>query len=271
MLIFFPSPAHAQPKWVSSICPTFIRDGTPKGFNKISIGVPSSRWGISSTGTILEIQPLLPWRPAILSPACNFLFAATKTLTVFMTPGGKSSPNCNFSTFIWNLFSKFFSSSSKFLFKFWITSCFFLSFKTIFLRSLYKKLSISFNAIFWFFFKSFIPFDTILSTRFFLRICVKDSSKIVLSSSLSLAKISISDLSIAKDLSSFSTPLLLKTLTSTTVPASPGGTLKEVSLTSVDFSPKIDLNSFSSGEIVEWAFGVIFPTKISLAFTSAPI
>ena len=84
-----------------------------------------------------------------------------------------------------------------------------------------------------------------------MKICVKDSSKIVLSSSLSLAKISISDLSIAKDLSSFSTPLLLKTLTSTTVPASPGGTLKEVSLTSVDFSPKIDLNSFSSGEIVE--------------------
>ena len=65
-----------------------------------------------------------------------------------------------------------------------------------------------------------------------------------LSSSLSLAKISISDLSIAKDLSSFSTPLLLKTLTSTTVPASPGGTFNEVSLTSVDFSPKIDLKSF---------------------------
>ena len=38
-----PSPAAAQPRWVSRIWPTFIRLGTPSGFNTMSIGVPSSR------------------------------------------------------------------------------------------------------------------------------------------------------------------------------------------------------------------------------------
>src|SRR5271157_901017 len=47
----------------------FIRPGTPNGFKIKSTGVPSSRKGISSTGTTLETTPLLPWRPAILSPA----------------------------------------------------------------------------------------------------------------------------------------------------------------------------------------------------------
>ena len=56
---------------------------------------------------------------------------------------------------------------------------------------------------------------------------------------------SISYLSIAIALSSFSIPCLLNTLTSTTTPELPGGSFKEVSLTSVAFSPKIDLNSFS--------------------------
>jgi hypothetical protein len=41
---------------------------------------------------------LLPWRPAILSPGCSLRFTATKTLTIFMTPGGSSSPRCSFST-----------------------------------------------------------------------------------------------------------------------------------------------------------------------------
>ena len=55
---------------------------------------------------------------------------------------------------------------------------------------------------------------------------------------------SISDLSIAIDLSSFSIPCLLKTLTSMTTPALPDGNFKDESLTSVAFSPKIDLKSF---------------------------
>ncbi len=46
---------------VSSIAqPIFIRDGTQEGFNMISAGVPSPG-GMSSTGTIRETTPLLPW------------------------------------------------------------------------------------------------------------------------------------------------------------------------------------------------------------------
>ena len=93
-----PRPRAAQPRWVSKICPTFIRDGTPNGFSTISTGVPSSRYGISSIGTMREITPLFPWRPAILSPGCNLRFTATKTLTIFITPGSNSSPPCNLST-----------------------------------------------------------------------------------------------------------------------------------------------------------------------------
>ena len=43
----------------------------------MSTGVPSAMYGMSSTGTIFEITPLLPWRPAILSPGCRRRFTAT--------------------------------------------------------------------------------------------------------------------------------------------------------------------------------------------------
>ncbi len=38
----------------------FMRLGTPSGFKITSTEVPSSRNGMSSSGTILEITPLLP-------------------------------------------------------------------------------------------------------------------------------------------------------------------------------------------------------------------
>jgi len=44
-----------------------------------------------------------------------------------------------------------------------------------------------------------------------------------------------------------------------------------VSVTSIAFSPKIDLNNFSSGPDAESPFGVTLPTSISPAFTSAPM
>ena len=69
-----------------------MREGTPSGFSTMSIGVPSAMCGMSSTGTILEITPLLPWRPAILSPGCSRRFTARYTFTIFCTPGGSSSP-----------------------------------------------------------------------------------------------------------------------------------------------------------------------------------
>ena len=53
---------------------------------------------MSSSGTIFDTTPLLPWRPAILSPGWILRFTATKTLTIFITPGGSSSPRCSFST-----------------------------------------------------------------------------------------------------------------------------------------------------------------------------
>ncbi len=63
-----PSFAAAQPRCVSRIWPTFMRLGTPSGLSRMSTGVPSARNGMSSSGRILEITPLLPCRPAILSP-----------------------------------------------------------------------------------------------------------------------------------------------------------------------------------------------------------
>ena len=71
--------------------------------------------------------------------------------------------------------------------------------------------------------------------------------------------------------SSLSTPRRLNTRTSTTVPSTPGGTLSEVSRTSAAFSPKMARSSFSSGVIGLSPFGVTLPTRMSPAFTSAPI
>ena len=156
--IFHPFSLATIPKWTSKICPKFIREGTPNGFNKISIGVPSGINGISSTGKILETTPLFPWRPAILSPTEIFLFVAIYTLITWFTPGANSSE--------------------------------------------------------------------------------------------------------------FS---LVKLFTSTIVPASPCGTLNDVSLTSLAFSPKIALNNLSSAVSSVSPFGVTLPTNISPVLTSAPI
>ena len=82
-----------------------MRDGTPSGFSTISTGVPSGRYGMSSSGRMRAMTPLLPWRPAILSPTDSLRFIATYTLTSLMTPGGSSSPRRIFS---------FFSSKSVF-------------------------------------------------------------------------------------------------------------------------------------------------------------
>ena len=55
----------------------FIRLGTPSGFSRMSTERPSSRNGMSSSATIFEITPLLPWRPASLSPSEILRFLAT--------------------------------------------------------------------------------------------------------------------------------------------------------------------------------------------------
>ena len=55
----------------------FMRRGTPWVFRMMSTGVPSGMNGMSSTGRILPMTPLLPWRPASLSPSEILRFWAT--------------------------------------------------------------------------------------------------------------------------------------------------------------------------------------------------
>src|SRR5204863_97413 len=81
-----PSALAAHPRWVSRICPTFMRLGTPSGLRTISTGVPSGRYGMSSGGRMRAMTPLLPCRPAILSPTDSLRFMATKHFTILMTP-----------------------------------------------------------------------------------------------------------------------------------------------------------------------------------------
>ena len=59
-------------------------------------------------------------------------------------------------------------------------------------------------------------------------------------------------------------------LTSITVPFSPCGIRREVSLTSLAFSPKIARSSLSSAVSSVSPLGAILPTKISFGPTSAP-
>ena len=61
---------------------------------------------MSSTGMMCEITPLLPWRPAILSPGCTRRFTARYTLTIFSTPGARSSPAVILTRFSSRRFSK---------------------------------------------------------------------------------------------------------------------------------------------------------------------
>ncbi len=90
--------AAAHPRCVSRTCPRFIREGTPSGDRMMSTGVPSSRKGMSSSGRILEITPLLPWRPASLSPSEILRCWATYTRTSSLTPGCKSKPSARLNT-----------------------------------------------------------------------------------------------------------------------------------------------------------------------------
>jgi hypothetical protein len=104
-------------------------------------------------------------------------------------------------------------------------------------------------------FKEFNVADETISNSWSISFCISDRE----TDSITLA------------LEFFSKPSLVNIWTSITVPSAPEGTLKEVSLTSEAFSPKIALRSFSSGDNWVSPFGVTFPTKISPAFTSAPI
>jgi hypothetical protein len=51
--------ARGEPRCVSRIWPTFMRLGTPSGLSTMSTGVPSSRYGMSSTGQDLGDHALV--------------------------------------------------------------------------------------------------------------------------------------------------------------------------------------------------------------------
>ena len=222
-------------------------------------------------GTILLTTPLLPCLPDILSPGLNLLLIATKTFTIFITLGKRSSPCLIFNTLSSNL-----SWISFFAKLYWFLSC---KRASNFLSSEKDNLNISDTA------NEFIFFSSILipDSKSLIFLSIKTSERInaalvlILLSNISSSTIlscwtfSISALSIVIDLSSFSIPCLLNTLTSTTIPPLPLGIFKEVSVTSIAFSPNIDLNNFSSGPDAESPFGVTFPTNISPGLTSAPI
>ncbi len=53
---------------------------------------------MSSSGRIVEMTPLFPWRPASLSPSEILRFWATYTRTSWFTPGGSSSPSSRLNT-----------------------------------------------------------------------------------------------------------------------------------------------------------------------------
>ena len=53
---------------------------------------------MSSSARIVEMTPLLPWRPASLSPSEILRFWATYTRTSWFTPGDSSSPSSRLNT-----------------------------------------------------------------------------------------------------------------------------------------------------------------------------
>ena len=77
----------------------------------MSTGLPSGRNGMSSSGTMRATIPLLPWRPAILSPTEILRFSARYTFTSWMTPGGSSS-GCRIRSIRSSAFSSSFAFSS---------------------------------------------------------------------------------------------------------------------------------------------------------------
>ena len=204
---------------------------------------------MSSTGTTRDTTPLLPWRPAILSPGCSLRFTATNTLTIFMTPGGSSSPRCSFSTLLSKRACNLPTAASNSRFSVSISvmtasSC------TPIWRQAPRGLSASSSSVITV--PALIPLKPPLALRpssFSRSRLRKLRSWIAFSSSRSLASRSISARSIAIARSSLSTPRRLNTRTSTIVPETPGGSLGEGSRTSLAFSPKIARSSFSSGVI----------------------
>ena len=277
---FRPNAWPAQPRCVSKICPTFMREGTPNGFRTISTGVPSGRNGMSSSGITRAITPLLPCRPAILSPADSFRFIAIEIVTVLSTPGDNSSPWRSFSTFLSLSFSStsicriVICSSPSTLNSRSSTG----SAKRKRLRSrarMRSKWSLpktsSALAKRRLVFSSCRSAVTTLPPSSSSRRSTLWSYRMRFSSSRLRCRRSISASSMAFARESFSTPLRENTFAPTTTPETPAGQRSDASLTSSALSPKIARKSFSSGVNCTSPRGTTLPTKMSSGPTLAPI
>ena len=120
-------------------------------------------------------------------------------------------------------------------------------------------------------FLSLITFVVVFPSRRSARLLRTPFFRQLTSSAISRSRVLISNSSMARVRSSFSTPLREKTLASITTPSAPGGTRREVSFTSPAFSPKMARNNFSSGESWVSPLGVTLPTRISPDLISAPM
>ncbi len=225
------------------------------------------------------MTPLLPWRPAILSPTWSLRFIATKTLTVLLTPGASSSPfarSCTRSaeTFLmtsicesvrWRMRRTVSRISSSFSFKFF-------SMRGVII-AIFSAVSFDPSLTTTF------PCESVTSSttvRFWRRLSIFSFASVrmmrISSSEFFWSRpISSSRICLARTSFCFSSSFRVKIFTSTTTPSMPGGHLSEASRTSPAFSPKIARRSFSSGVSCVSPFGVTLPTRMSPGLTVAPM
>src|SRR3990167_1960738 len=202
---------------------------------------------MSSTGTILETTPLLPWRPAILSPGCRRRLTAKYTLTILSTPAGSSSPCVSFLRF-----------SSKARSKLWrvCSSEFLMLSNWVATSSSAGRMSNQWNfstAARWAL-SIFVPLANFcgppLATRPFSSFSIRSKASASTMRSWSFRsrrkRLSSSSMICWARLSRWM-PSRVNTCTSITVPDEPWSTRSEVSFTSEAFSPKMARSSFSSG------------------------
>ena len=225
---------------------------------------------MSSTGTMVEITPLLPCRPATLSPGCTRRLTAMYTFTILRTPAASSSPAVilrAFSVKRRSMSSRICSRRSREASRLVLS----LRLRMMISNHCSRERASSLRGVTLPGLKPSGPPSASLPSISSRTRWNRSSSMMRRWSSRSFFTPASSWSSLASARLSFSTPSRVNTRTSITVPSMPAGTLSEVSLMSEAFSPKIARSSFSSG--VNWVspLGVTLPTRMSPALTSAPM
>ena len=231
---------------------------------------------MSSSGTIRATMPLLPWRPAILSPTLILRFSPRYTLTSWITPGGSSSG--------WRILSIWSSAFSSTRARSRAAASIEARIRSLAgllaTRSVFRSTSVkstraslsALNLVPAATYSSTVPALSIRATSWPLSSSITSSiMTVVMRAFSSCSTRRTSPIRSPRSFSTIWSSTRLKILTSMTVPFMPGGTLRELSFTSLAFSPKIAVSSFSSGESSVSPFGVILPTRMSPGLTWAPI